>query len=97
MKKCPELLDLATGFFMMTAKAHREATILCAAKLIERQGDSVTFDYLFNVLLQKQNRDYFSTNWDKVKRSAQADKKLLPSVRQAFERVKDERKSCCTP
>jgi len=89
IKKWPGLPDLATGFFMVTAKAHREATILCAAKLIEGQGDSVTFNYFFNVLLE--SKSYFPTNWDEVKRSAQADKKRLPDIRQAFERAKVER------
>ena len=88
-KKYPELLDLATGFFVLTAKAHREATILCAAKLVEGQGDSVTFDYFFNVLLGSNS--YFLANWDEVKRSAQADKKRLPEIRQAFEKVRVER------
>jgi len=85
-----ELVDLATGFFWMTAVAHFDAAILQAAKLIDAGKDSVNFAYFFNVLLN-ESRKYFPNNWDEVKKSVQADQNRLSSIRDDFQQVKGER------
>ena len=89
MKQYPEIFELAAGYFLLSAVAHVDTVVLCASKLLEEQSCSVTFTYLFNIF--HKNKKVFTTDWNEIARTIEADRQHIENLQKKFEKVRVER------
>src|SRR3954465_1683711 len=61
------LTDLAPSFFVLTGIAHLDAATLHAAKLFDRQSDSVNIAYLLNTIEADRHQPLFQKDWPTLK------------------------------
>jgi AbiU2 len=85
------LADLATPFFVLTAIAHIEAAALHAAKLTDKQRDSINVTYLLNTIEANKKQNLFCDDWPKVKGAIESGRHRLQGIEQTVTRIKEKR------
>lgn len=85
-----ELFDLAFRYFTFIDSVLLQSAILYATKLIDKNNDSVSLRYLFNLMVQDGQRK-FPENWREIKESIRDDQAVLDSFQPLIERLKTKR------
>lgn len=84
------LADLAMPFFVLTAIAHVEAAAMHAAKLTDKQGDSISVNYLFHVIEAERNGS-LRDDWPLLKNIVADGRSRVQEIAETVGRIKEKR------
>jgi hypothetical protein len=85
------LADLAMPFFVLTAVAHLEAAAMHAAKLTDTQRDSISVDYLLEIIEGERNGSVLRDDWPRLKEVVAGGRRRLQDIAATVSRIKEKR------
>jgi hypothetical protein len=85
------LADLAMPFFVLTAVAHVEAAAMHAAKLTDTQPDSISVDYLLNVIEADRASIVLRNDWPVLRNTVAEGRRRVRDIAETVGRIKETR------